>query len=194
MRTQKRFTDRYLEDFLDHTKKLYTGTLGPARVEHGFIFTKAYRVFWNQTARCTNKNCRAYKTYGNVGIKVHYSIREFVYWFLKNYPIRGMHHPSVGRKNHSVGYTLENIEFQSKSSNSSERVRRLGTPTPRIKVSVFDSRTHNLIRTFSSYVSAAKFFNMSHATVRRHALGGESRFGVVYPQSNKSVYFRKANV
>lgn len=38
--------------------------------KHGYSFTKTYNVWCAMTARCTNKNCHAYHSYGGRGIFV----------------------------------------------------------------------------------------------------------------------------
>ena len=47
--------------------------------------SKAYRAYKNQRTRCNNKNVRSYRDYGKRNIKVEYTARQLVQWFLDNY-------------------------------------------------------------------------------------------------------------
>lgn len=88
------------------------------------LVNKALSSYQNQQSRCRNSKIRAYRDYGAKGIRVEYTVRQFVAWYLKNIKSFKGKQPVVGRKNHSKNYKLGNIEILSRSENSSEAMAR----------------------------------------------------------------------
>lgn len=88
---------------------------------------KAYVSFVSQKNRCNYKKARSYKHWGQIGIKVEYSSRDFVNWYLKNIRLfkKGdRENLVVGRIDHSKNYSLNNIELISRNKNSIEAAER----------------------------------------------------------------------
>lgn len=92
------------------------------------ISRKAYVVFCKQKDRCYNKNSPRFPFYGAKGIRVLYSPREFIPWFVDRYSKFKGKKASVGRIDHSKGYYLDNIEMIELSDNVKERNTRCGNP------------------------------------------------------------------
>ena len=89
---------------------------------------RARTRYYGQKQRCYNKNSSGYKAYGSRGIKVEYSMAEFVEWFVKNasqIPAEELNKWDVGRINHNKNYSLDNIEIQHESINEKEMNRRV---------------------------------------------------------------------
>lgn len=101
---------------------------------------KAFNSYSNQRRRCNSKKNTHYKWYGEKGIKVEYSWREFLDWFLKNWDKSDLSKLSVGRIDHSKNYSINNIELITKSENSKERQRRCGHSIKPKKVLVFNKQ------------------------------------------------------
>lgn len=95
---------------------------------------RVLQKYSDQKSRCYNKNNKLYPKYGGKGLKIHYSKYDFLIWFLISYPDFYIKHPrnrpSVGRIDHSKGYSLDNIEIQTVSQNTSECIKRNGNPSP----------------------------------------------------------------
>lgn len=106
----------------------FKGTLDPCKMTKG---QKQGYVSWaNQRSKCNNSKNPDYKYYGGKGIRVKYSSREFVGWWIKNLSKKSWQQPTVGRIDHDGDYCFENIEMQERRENISERCRRLGRPIP----------------------------------------------------------------
>lgn len=131
----------------------------------------AYYAHRNQVLRCYDQNNKSYKYYGAKGIRVRYSKRDFIGWYLhhiKNF--KGVN-PSVGRIDHDKDYCFANIKIESMRDNLSERGRRNVVngrkPDP---VYLIGSTGLPIIR-FASPVSAAKLLGVRADAVRCSAYG-----------------------
>ena len=138
---------------------IYKGVLNPEKMTP--LAKKGYIVWRRQRDRCLNKNSMSYKTYGAIGIKVEYSSREFVGWYLSNY-IEGC---DVGRIDHSKNYSLTNIEFQTRSQNTIERNNRLGLPKKIGKLVVYHCNGHTKI--FKNIKSASEKSGYGSGYIKR---------------------------
>lgn len=101
-----------------------------------------------------------------------YSAREFVGWWLENIKHFKGKDPTCGRKNHSAGYSFENIEIQSRSENGKEGATRSpGSIVNRYhyanKVLVRCKKTGELIAEVPSYLEAASLFGVSVGVIRK---------------------------
>jgi hypothetical protein len=93
---------------------------------------RAYSVFQQARQRCTNPNHQSYAYYGARGIRVEYSVREFIGWYLHQLSKNpGIQKPATGRIDHSKNYRLDNIEMVEHSDNTIEVNTRLGNPSKR---------------------------------------------------------------
>lgn len=106
--------------------KIYDGPLHVAGLKLNPLARKGMTAINHQRARCGNKNHAYYKYYGARGIRVEYDTREFIGWYIDNYPKFKGSHPTVGRIDHDKNYSLDNIRFESREDNSSESVTRNG--------------------------------------------------------------------
>lgn len=111
------------------TYPTYTGSLDQSKIS-GHVKT-AYQCFNNQRRRCYTKTNPRYKDNGAKGIRVLYSVREFIYWYLENIRHYEGTRPSVGRIDHSKDYSFDNIKIESLADNSMERIIRVGPTRPR---------------------------------------------------------------
>lgn len=109
--------------------KLYSGLLGKHRMSGDAQV--GYNVWSHQKERCNRVKHKSYKFYGAKGIRVEYSSREFVTWYLEQIKKFKGDKPSVGRIDHSKNYSLDNIEMVTCSENSKEMIRRCGAPDKR---------------------------------------------------------------
>lgn len=127
---------------------------------------KIKTVFYQQRARTLNPNCKEYPWYGAKGIRRTYSwaeFHDFVYPRVKDLPLKSW---SVGRIDHSKNYEIGNIEIVTRSENSKERIRRIGTPFPRVRI----VRTHDdgSITVYASRWACRKISGLGLATVHKH--------------------------
>ena len=94
-----------------------------------YILRRAKIAWFCQYARCYKPTHKAYKYYGGRGIRIEYSKNDFYLSFIdkcKNIQDEELSTVTVGRIDHSKNYTLDNIEIQTKSDNSRERIKRVG--------------------------------------------------------------------
>jgi len=125
----------------------------------------------HQRARCNNKSHSYYKYYGAKGIKVEYSTREFIGWFIENYLNYSGKNPTVGRIDHSKNYNLDNICIESREDNTREMAIRTGHDHKKKKIKVINLKTNKTIKTCKSIIEASKFAGVSVITVSRHING-----------------------
>jgi len=74
------------------------------------MFKKIYATLKNIKYRCTNKNDRKYKYYGEKGIKNHLTIDNLTTLWIKNKAYK-MKQPSIDRIDSDKNYTLSNCRF-----------------------------------------------------------------------------------
>lgn len=68
--------------------------------------------WWNQKSRCERPERPDYKQYGAKGIRVLYQKEEFVEWYIKQMHGRNIDTKwHVGRKDHSLHYSFDNVEL-----------------------------------------------------------------------------------
>lgn len=156
--------------------------MGPLDLKKmGEIEAKAFRAFKNQKTRCTNPKVFGYKTYGARGIRVRYSSREFIGWYLEK--IAGHNGPcrfEVGRVDHDKDYFFENIEIQTKSENSREMLQRTGNKPNRDRqrpVLVCDGRSGEPLIVCESRAMAAKLCGVASTGITRSIASGLANKG-----------------
>lgn len=103
---------------------IYAGTLHLPDMDP--LVRKAYSIWSNQKYRCNNIKCKEFKYYGAKGIKVKYSPREFIGWYLAEHKKKMPKKPSIGRIDHSKNYELGNIELVEAGENTREMLMRTG--------------------------------------------------------------------
>ena len=113
---------------------------------------KAYSVYTGQLNRCHNKNASDYAYYGGKGVKVEYSRKEFMSWYVAEFDKYPGSDPTVGRIDHSKNYSFSNIRMDSFRENRSERWKRCGPAVGNIPrpVGLFSKKTGECIATFPS--------------------------------------------
>lgn len=89
-------------------KMYYKGSLNH-RLKLPPLVLKAYQSYKNQKPRCSNKNVRSFRDYGAKKIKVEYSCREFIAWYLRELKKKTYKDPVIGRIDHSKNYDFDNI-------------------------------------------------------------------------------------
>lgn len=143
------------------------------------VARKAYSVCRGQKFRCGPKAKPVdFKNYYGKGIRVEYSYKQFVNWFMSEYekwPYKD--DIIVGRIDHNKNYSLDNIRFETTNESWAEFYNR----TER---SPFKSKSHkvvflskNGIQTFSSKRMAAKSIGVDH--IRLYWLLRKRSCGVV---------------
>lgn len=146
----------------------YTGPLDVKKMDKSI--KKIYMRWGCQRSRCNNPRDKAFKYYGEKGIRVEYSSRDFIDWFL-NAQISGkFKNPVTGRVDHSKNYSFDNIEMIEWSDNSKEAILRSGNPRPKRIVHVFfKTNEHSIF--FDSIHSAAAHFGRYPSYVYKRAAG-----------------------
>lgn len=129
----------------------------------------AGQCFRNQMARCYNKKNPRYKDNGAKGITVEYTLRQFIAWYLIEIEKYEGVAPSVGRIDHSKGYSFDNIKIESLSDNVKERIRRVGPTKPRKAVKIF--KGGKLWKTVESGFEAAKLTGVQTAHMSKYCSG-----------------------
>ena len=122
---------------------------------------KALISYKAQKQRCYYKKNKDYIFYGAKGIKVEYSSKEFVKWFIEKCP-KNLDNIVVGRIDHNKNYSLDNIEIIKNSDNSIERNLRmsdLGKYKTK-KVAIIKKETLKLIKIAESVKEAAHITGM----------------------------------
>lgn len=149
------------------------------------VVKKAYDTWATQRQRCRDPKTESYPHYGARGIKVEYTSREFIDWFLKESEGRDLSQLSVGRKDHDKNYSLDNIEMVTKSENSSERYKRAGHPRGIKKIEIIDANTGTVIAVAQGQLEASKITGVSHCNICGYCTGR-------YKKSRNGYTFRYA--
>ncbi len=127
---------------------------------------RAYNIYLRQVRRCENQKDHSFRWYGAKGIKVEYSVYDFVAWWMENIKIKKLCRPNCGRIDHSKNYSLNNIEMQEQSENSKEstiRNKSRPPPRPKKKIVLLDSKGNPGI-IFESTTSAQKYLGLGNIT------------------------------
>lgn len=128
---------------------------------------RAYQSWLDQRKRCSNHRAKAFQWYGARGIRVEYSSREFVGWYLKELKSRKWKDPTTGRIDHNKNYCFENIFMQERSDNVRECAIRTNSKTkkPSFKILIGDRRTGEPLMICSSRSEASRLTGVSKANI-----------------------------
>lgn len=148
--------------------KDYKGKLTKSELKKDPIVLAAYYSFNCQKTRCGSKKHIAYKHYGAIGIKVNYSLREFINWYLKELNGRDVKNLVCSRKDHTKDYSLDNIKLETRVENSSESSTRCNRRT-KIKIELQGKELF-----FNSLREATKETKISNTVLRNSLLGKNS--------------------
>lgn len=149
----------------------YIGPMDLTKMD--LVHAKGYAAWKNQKTRCYNKKVAGYATYGSRGIRVLYSSRDFVSWYVSNHPsTKEATRWEVGRINHDDHYRFGNIEFVTKSENSREMILRTGNiPNQNRKKPVMAYKNGVLIGSFESQGVAAINLGLRQEAISRAVRG-----------------------
>ncbi len=150
-------------DKIDGTIVSYDGYLDPKKMSKEAA--QGYRSWMNQCSRCYRKKDQRSKHY--LGLDVNYSSRDFIGWWIHNLNKKVWKDPTVGRIDHSKGYSFDNIEMQERSDNSKERILRTGPFIVEKSVSLINIRTGIVLEKFKNILHAAERLNISYSTAFR---------------------------
>lgn len=135
------------------------------------IQRKAYALYQCQMQRCYNKNKPIYKRYGGRGLTVDYSREDFIAWFEKNISLFQGGDPTIGRLDHSRGYSFDNIRIESASQNSYERHTRNRGSGPKKRIGLFSKKDDSCIAVFYSQSDCCREIGVSDNVVYRSCYG-----------------------
>lgn len=142
----------------------YQGTLSSAKLRGSA--KKAYVLFGCMKRRCTNPIDISYKWYGGKGIKIGFTQREFMHWFIKKHKGHKFNKVSISRKDHSKNYTFDNIFLQELSDNCKEMAsRHKKRPHKQTKVLILDKKTGVPIVSCFSVMYASEFSKIPYSTI-----------------------------
>ncbi len=151
---------------------IYDGTLDYKKMKKSA--QQGYFSFRNQKSRCNSKTHPQYSHYGAKGCRVHYTMREFVGWWIANLKTKKWKAPTVGRIDHSLGYSFDNIEMQERADNTREVHKRLGQcgGVDERKVEI---RKDGKTQKFPSTRAAARWLKTSQSNIIRYCQGSVAR-------------------
>lgn len=165
----------------------YTGILAKAKMP---VFERrAYYIWMEQRNRCQNPKHPFYAHYGAKGIRVEYSSREFIGWWVAEMKTFKGQKPDVSRIDHSKNYSFDNIFLDEHRSNVQERNTRLGNPSPRKQVFAYDRTTLKLLGTFEHTRQAAKAMGTNQRSVVLCCTGKAkgTKSGLTFSYENRSL-------
>lgn len=148
--------------------KPYTGTLNTRSDKMTKVVRRAQGVFNGQRQRCINKNVKHYKNYGARGIRVQYTARDFIGWYLSEIEKRKFKMPSVGRIDHDKDYSFDNIQMVEQAENAREMYHRTGGNKEVQKRAVVLVHGDECYK-FSSVKEAAEFAGVTQVRISQAA-------------------------
>jgi hypothetical protein len=125
---------------------------------------RAQGIFNGQRQRCQNENFDSYKHYGAKGIRVEYSPRDFIGWWISEFKRLGLKHPSVGRIDHSKNYSFDNIEMVEHADNAREMITRTGGNLEKKPVVLVDQLNGD-VHAFAQVKYASKFSGVTESLI-----------------------------
>lgn len=142
----------------DDTFNWYVGPMDRKKLSGTILI--AYEAYYGQRARSKKAGLPS----------PTYCAREFMGWFEKNIVSFSGKRASIGRIDHSKGYSFDNIEIQDVGENSKEANNRNKIAIVRqikqgIKVAVYCKKTDEHIATIPSMNAAAKLFGVTQAAI-----------------------------
>lgn len=145
----------------------YTGTLSSSNISGQAKLARS--SFYAQMRRCYSAKSPKFKYYGGKGVKVEYSIREFIGWWIDRQKVLNLTKPSVGRIDHNSNYSFENIELVEISENSSEMLKRVGNPVPKKRLLMLFKDEPFI--SFGSIADASFFLKKTHQSIILYCRG-----------------------
>lgn len=130
---------------------------------------KIYNTWRAQRQRCNNKKATSYKHWGAKGIKVEYSAREFIAWYLKNIKYFVGIDPVTSRLDHSKNYSFDNIKLESRAENSRDAMQR--NPTSKYLIEISNKKTGKIIATVFGTEKAESITGINAGNISRYIRG-----------------------
>ena len=135
----------------------YLGTLNINKMNEPY--KSGYKSFYGQIDRCHNKNSKYYFKNGDRGIKVTYTVREFMYWWASEYAKKSYWScPTVSRIDHNSHYCFENIKLEEKSVNTTERNKRIRNSS--LKKIIIAEKSDQSFTIFGSVAYASEYLKI----------------------------------
>lgn len=134
----------------------------------------AYESYNGQKAKCNNPRNHFYSTYGAKGIRVKYSPREFIGWWLYSLGKFSGTKAVCARRDHDKDYCWENIFMCDSSLNSLESmVRTVNRTAPKTMIGVvaIDPKTNQQVASYSSVRDAARQLGVSQRLIQFNIRG-----------------------
>lgn len=147
--------------------KPYTGPLDMKKIEGAA--KRAYISWRAQRSRCYNPNATSYEFWGGRGVRVRYSSRDFIGWYLEALENFNGIDPVVSRIDHSKDYCFSNIRLESRSENGREAASRI---CPHLRIAIV--ATHRETRVsiaFPSILKASKETGVHTGNISRALRG-----------------------
>lgn len=146
----------------------YDGAMSPqAKCYVPEHISRGYKIYYTARNRCTNPKIREFKWYGAKGVKIEYTIRQFLYWWDKQIQKKQYVRPSVDRIDHNKNYSFDNIRLVELSDNIKERNMRHGNPghVRSRRIDVFNRITGGLIETCPSAKHIERVYGVGSSQV-----------------------------
>lgn len=172
--------------------KIYEGLLNEKKGKMPFLARKAYMSYLCQRRRCYVKSNARYKTYGAKGIRVKYTAREYIGWYMESFKDFRGKFPCVGRIEHSKDYCFSNIRFEEIADNSREAITRNINPTPRRAVILCDLYSDEPLMYFKSCTDAARFIDSPLSGLCAVLNGSQRTCGGGKGTTGKGFFFKYA--
>lgn len=141
----------------------YQGTLSVDKMEP--VAKKAYSVYRHKKERCLRPSHAAYKYYGARGVRVLYTPREFIGWWIDQQERLKLKNPSVSRIDHSGNYEFGNIKLEEMRDNILDMNVRLNGHRPTRAVICIDNSSDEPLMRFDSIKDAALVTGVERSTV-----------------------------
>lgn len=135
---------------------------------------KAASLYNCQIQRCYYAYRKEYKYYGKIGIKVNYSKKDFIAWYLHYIKEFKGKNPTIGRIDHSKNYSFDNIEIQDFIDNCKERVQRNCKSYSCFslkKVNIIDFKSGIIIKTVENIFKAQAETGVNINSIKKYCNG-----------------------
>lgn len=132
----------------------------------------AYQSWLDQRQRCNNKKNPSYPYYGGRGIKVVYSSREFVGWWISQ-KFTGKK-PTISRIDHGGNYEFSNVRLEEHIENCVlDTIKRHGPPSLKCRrpLAIYSGKTGKLIKIARDGKEAEKITGILRTNICKYAKG-----------------------
>lgn len=178
---KRRIPKQEIDEFLDVSLEEWLRVI---RGKKGRFIKLRYRFsgkYIDSKARCYKSTHKLYYKYGARGLKVEYTLQEFLRWIYDEYrkfiTIHGDLSPSLSRKKYDIGYTLDNISLDTISNNTKELYERQGNPTKR--GTVLDEMSVLTCYTIKNPFTLSEHYKVSYSAITRILTGRNWKY--LYP-------------